>query len=99
MPRSLKWLPEALSDLARLREFIRIHNPDAARGGKADFEAVQKVQALPRLAVRLLTLSDPNCGTFFIPFGQAGYYVRYTVTDDEIIMVRIWHSRENSIVF
>ena len=29
--RSLIWFPEAVSDLARLRDFIRVRNPDAAQ--------------------------------------------------------------------
>ncbi len=29
--RSLRWFPEAVSDLAQLRDFIRVHNPDAAQ--------------------------------------------------------------------
>lgn len=45
MPRSLRWFPEAVLDLTRLREFINVHNPDAAaRAAKLIREAAQKLQ-------------------------------------------------------
>jgi plasmid stabilization system protein ParE len=96
----LRWLPEAVLDLARVRDFIRIHNPDAAaRAAKRIIEFVQKLRAHPLIGRPVVDIERPKLRDLFIPFGQAGYYVRYTVTDDEIIMVRIWHSRENRIVF
>ncbi|MFZ0927842.1 MAG: type II toxin-antitoxin system RelE/ParE family toxin [Syntrophobacteraceae bacterium] len=38
---------------------------------------------------------EPPLGDLFVHFGQAGYWLRYMVTDDEIIIVKIWHGREN----
>jgi plasmid stabilization system protein ParE len=96
MPRSLKWLPEALSDLARLREFIRVHNPDAAqRAAKTLLDATKKLVAVPLIGRPVLDIEKSQFRDFFIPFGQAGYWMRYTVTDAEIIIVRIWHGRED----
>ena len=100
MSHVLRWLPEAVLDLARVRDFIRINNPDAAaRAAKRIIEAVQKLRAHPLIGRPVIDIERPKLRDLFIPFGQAGYYGRYTVTDDEIIMVRIWHSRENRIVF
>ena len=89
MSRSLRWLPEALSDLARLRDFIRFHNPDAAqRAAKRILEAAHKLQALPEIGRPVLDIDQPHLRDFFIPFGQAGYWMRYAVTDDYILIVR-----------
>jgi plasmid stabilization system protein ParE len=61
VPRSLKWLPEALSDLARLRDFIRVHNPDAAqRAAKRILEAAHKLQALPEIGRPVLDIDRPH---------------------------------------
>jgi plasmid stabilization system protein ParE len=44
VPRHLSWLPQALTDLARLREFINVHNPAAAgRAANRIREAVLKL--------------------------------------------------------
>jgi len=96
VPHALRWLPEALSDLARLRDFIQVHNPDAAaRAAKRIREFVWQLQAHPLIGRPVVDIDRPQLRDFFIPFGQAGYYLRYRVTDDEILIVRIWHSREN----
>jgi plasmid stabilization system protein ParE len=93
-------LPEAVLDLARVRDFIRIHNPEAAaRAAKQIIAFVQKLQVHPLIGRPVIDIERPKLRDLFSPFGQAGYYVRYTVTDNEINFVRIWHSRENRIVF
>lgn len=98
MPHPLKWLPEAVADLVRLREFIRVHNPDAAqRAAKRILEAAHKLLELPLLGRPVLTIDRPQLRDLFIPFGQAGYWMRYTFTDDQIMIVRVWHGREDRI--
>lgn len=96
----LRWLPEAVLDLARLREFTRIHNPDATeRAAKRILESLRQLQAHPMIGRPVLDIDQPELRDFVIPFGRAGYTVRYTIIDDDIIIVRIWHSRENRIAF
>jgi plasmid stabilization system protein ParE len=96
MSYTLRWLPEALTDLARLRDFIRVHNPDAAeRAAKRILEFVRKLQLHPLIGRPVVDIDRPKLRDLFIPFGQAGYWLRYNITDKEIIIVRIWHSREN----
>ena len=96
MSRALKWLPEAVSDLVRLRDFIRVHNPDAAqRAAKQIREAAHKLLALPLIGRPVLNIDRPQLRDLFIAFGQAGYWMRYTATDNQIIIVRVWHGRED----
>jgi plasmid stabilization system protein ParE len=98
--RILKWLPEAVLDLARLRDFIRVHNPNAAeRAAKRILEAARKLQAHPLIGRPVTNIQQPKLRDLFIPFGQAGYWLRYTITDSDIIIIRIWHSREDKIPF
>lgn len=96
MPRSLEWLPEALSDLARLRDFIHVHNPEAAqRAARRIREAARKLLELPFIGRPVLDVDLPELRDLFIPFGQGGYWMRYVATDNKIIIIKIWHGREN----
>lgn len=96
MSRSLKWFPEAVSDLARLREFINTHNPDAAsRAAKRIRDSARRLLSFPFVGIPVQDIDKPQLRDLFIPFGQVGYWMRYTVTDEEIVIVKIWHGREN----
>jgi len=96
VPRRLIWLPEALLDLARLRDFVRVHNPSAAqRAAHRIREAVRRLPDHPSIGRPVPDIERPTLRDLFIPFGQAGYWLRYAVRDDEIIIARIWHRREN----
>lgn len=96
MPRRLSWLPQALADLVRLREFIRLHNPAAAeRAANCIRKATIKLLDHPLIGLNVTDIDDPMLRDLFIPFGQGGYWLRYLIRDDDIIVVRIWHGREN----
>ena len=97
MPRSRKlkliWLPVARQDLIRLREFIELHNPDAARRAA---EALKKAASLllehPAIGVRLEDREDRE---LFIPHGQRGYIMRYRLHVETIVIVRVWHGLDD----
>lgn len=95
--RRLSWLPQALADLARLREFINVHNPAAAgRAAKRIREAVMKLPDHPLIGKSVDDIDDPRLRDLFITFGKSGYWLRYWVMDDDgIIIVRIWHGLES----
>jgi plasmid stabilization system protein ParE len=96
MPRRLNWLPTALTDLVRLREFIQIHNPAAAgRAAHRIREAAGQWLDYPHLSKGVEDINDPNLRDVFIPFGQGGYWLRYLIRQDDSVRVRIWHGREN----
>lgn len=88
----LKWTSKALSDLARLHEFLAMVNrPAAAR-------TVQQLTAAP---ISLLT--NPRIGEHLEEFSPrdvrrilVGHYeVRYEIADSTIYLLRLWHSRED----
>jgi plasmid stabilization system protein ParE len=88
----LKWTGKALSDLARLYEFLAPVNKAAA---------ARAVQALSKAPTTLLI--DPRVGEHLFQFeprevrrilvGQ--YEMRYEIVDDTIYVLRLWHTREN----
>ncbi|MDZ7923227.1 MAG: type II toxin-antitoxin system RelE/ParE family toxin [Marinagarivorans sp.] len=88
----LKWTSKALSDLARLYEFLaRVNQPAAARA----------VQALTHTPIILLT--NPRIGEQLFQFESrevrrilvGEYEVRYEIHDATIYVLRLWHTREN----
>ena len=90
----LIWEPGTLEDLTRLREFIRPHNPKAAaNAAKRIIEAANLLVAHPHLGHPIDDL--PEFNELFIPFGQRGYVLRYRIDDEKIIILRIWHGRED----
>ncbi len=88
----LKWTSKALSDLARLYEFLAPANQLAA---------ARAVQALTKAPTILLT--NPRIGEQLFEFEPrevrrllVGHYeMRYEVQDSTIYMLRLWHTRED----
>jgi plasmid stabilization system protein ParE len=92
----LRWFPEAVSDLGRLRDFIRIHNPEAEqRAAKRIHDSAHRLLTFPFVGIPVQDIDKPQPRDLFIPFGQAGYWMRYSVTDDHVTIIKIWHGREN----
>jgi plasmid stabilization system protein ParE len=97
MPRSRKlklvWSAAARADLIRLREFITPHNPEAARRAA---QTIKKGAALllehPAIGTRIEEREDRE---LFIPFGQRGYILRYRLHENTIVILRLWHGRED----
>lgn len=94
----IEWLPEATEDAARLREFIKKENPLAAKkAGQRILSAINFLTENPKAG---MPAPDEDCDEFrdlYAPFGKGGYTVRYRIKQLSIIIVRIWHSREDRI--
>lgn len=77
-------------DFARLREFIRKKNPQAAQ--KASRQLKKNIQTL---------VDQPNMGASveelegFRELVARDYIVRYRVLSDEIVILNIWHGKED----
>lgn len=88
----LKWTSKALSDLARLYEFLAPVNKSAA---------AQAVQALTNAPTILLTNSRVGEQLFqFAPREVrrilVGHYeIRYEIQEHTIYVLRLWHTRED----
>jgi toxin ParE1/3/4 len=85
---------DAASDIERVREFLDINNPDAAkRALRVIFAALERVEEFPDLG---RPTEDADIRQIVIPFGAAGYIVRYTILTDsgDVLVLRLWHGRE-----
>ncbi|POZ49812.1 type II toxin-antitoxin system RelE/ParE family toxin [Methylovulum psychrotolerans] len=94
--RRLVWFPEALADLRRLQDFVFANNPTAAaKAAKRILEAAAKLRTHPFLGRPVEDISHHEFRDLSVAFGKAGYVLRYAVTDDAVILMKIWHSRED----
>jgi plasmid stabilization system protein ParE len=89
---------EARSDLVRLRAFIAKHNPSAAEHiAKRLIQGIERLLRHPRLGRRVTVAPDQLAPEEIRdwPIGPIGdYVVRYLITEDKIVVLRIWHSKE-----
>jgi plasmid stabilization system protein ParE len=86
----LIWETGAISDLFRLREFLKPKNPKAA--AKSIIKIANSLLEHPYLGHPVEDL--PEFNKIFIPFGQNGYDMYYRIDHEYIIVLRIWHTRE-----
>lgn len=90
----LIWELGAVDDLARLREFLQTKNPKAAvNAARRIVEAANLLLEQPYLGHPIEDM--PEFHKLFIPFGKNGYEIKYRLNDEKIIILRVWHARED----
>jgi plasmid stabilization system protein ParE len=89
----LRYTPQAIEDLIRLREFIADKNPVAAQRTAAALVAgIEKLKVFPKIGVQVLRAPQPDSiRDLFI----GSYTARYLTTADEIVILRLWHNKES----
>lgn len=89
----IRWLAPALLDLQRLRDFILPHNRDAAqRAVKVIRASVAALAANPRIGKPIEDMLDYR--DLVIPFGSAGYLLRYRIQGDLLYIIALRHCKE-----
>lgn len=89
----IRFAPAAVSDIERVRHFLDIRNPDAAkRALRTIWSALERLQDIPELG---RPTEDRDIRQIVIRFGAAGYIARYTtLPGGDILVLRVWHGRE-----
>lgn len=88
----LKWTSKALSDLARLYEFLAPANqPAAARAVQALTKAPTILLTNPRIGEQLFEFEPREVRRLLV----GDYEMRYEVQGAIIYMLRLWHTRED----
>ena len=91
--RVLRWAPEAVQDLARLRDFLGHESPGAAaRAALRIREAAAVLRARPELG---RAIEGEEFRDLVAPFGGGAYVLRYRIDDDAVVVARVWHSKED----
>ncbi len=90
----LAWSDEALSDLARLYDFLATDAIDAAaRTVQGLVSSAESLLQNPRLWERLDAYTPREVRTVILLGGR--YEMRYEITSSAITIIRIWSTREN----
>jgi len=87
----IRWTSKALSDIARLYEFLEsVNSVVAATTVQKLSAAPNRILEHPRIGVRLDEFEDREVRRLLI----GSYEMRYELTFDEIFILRVWHTRE-----
>lgn len=88
----LLYSPEAVADLTRLRAFIAEHDPAAA--GRIASELVSRIDRLCAFPAMGHGVPEAPEGDAVRDFAFGRYVVRYSVHDGALVVLRVWHHRE-----
>lgn len=85
------WTSSAHTDLVRIHEFLIQHNPRSAhRVIQHIIGEAKNLRIHPFIGSALLTYVPRNVRQLFI----GDYELRYEVTDTELYILRVWHTKE-----
>lgn len=88
----LAWAGKALSDVARLYDFLAPANkPAAARAVQALTEAPATLLTNPRIGEQLFQFEPREVRRILV----RQYEIRYEIRDEIIYVLRLWHTRED----
>lgn len=88
---ALQWTSKALSDLARLHEFLAaLDKPAAARTIQSLIAAPAGLLENPRIGERLDEFAPREVRRIL----AGRYEIRYEIVDSTIYVLRLWHTRE-----
>lgn len=87
----LKWTSKALSDLARLHEFLSSVNRPAATGTVQSLTlASARLREHPRIGEKLEEFEPREVRRLFV----GRYEIRYEIQQSTLYLLRLWHTRE-----
>lgn len=88
----LKWTSKAMSDLARLHEFLAVVNKQAAAQTIKQLTAAPlQLVAQPRIGEKLDEFDPREVRRILI----GHYEMRYEMQPSALYILRIWHTRED----
>ncbi len=93
----VEWLPGAIRDLHRLREFLRPKNPGAAKSAADKMvKAASSLKDYPAIGKPVEDL--PGYYDVVLNFGFRNYVMRYHIFEEIIFIVALRHGREAGFV-
>lgn len=88
----LKWTSKALSDLARLHEFLApLNEPAVARAVQTLVKAPTILLTNPRIGEQLFQFEPREVRRIL----AAQYEIRYEIQDETLYVLRLWHTKED----
>lgn len=90
----LLWLPEAKQDIARLHEFLLEKSPVAAQKMLDTLlQGADQLIEFPKIGKPMG--DELQRRELFVRFGAGSYVLRYRLDEENIVVIRTWHSRED----
>jgi plasmid stabilization system protein ParE len=88
------WSRAALADLDRQYQFLKTRNPEAAtRSLQAIVAAGKSLEQTPQRGTPIA--SAPGLRKLLVRFGKSGYMLHYSVLEDEVLILRVYHGRQD----
>lgn len=88
----IRWTSKALSDLARLHEFLVLKNaPAAAKAIQAIVQAPETLLEHPRIGERIEEFAPREVRRLL----ALNYEIRYEIQQEMVYVLRVWHTRED----
>ncbi|MBK5965576.1 plasmid stabilization protein [Thiocystis minor] len=87
------WLPEAIDDLERLRAFLLDKHPEATRkAAQVVLKGADLLSDFPEIGQPM----DDGTGRreLFEAFGRGEYVLRYRIEGGAVVILRVWHAKE-----
>lgn len=94
MTITLKFLPDAETDIRRIYDFLAVSNPSSAtKAIDAIFESIDLLLTQPEMGRPFR--GHPDLRQWTVMFGHNGYIIQYAIENDTLFITRLWHSRED----
>lgn len=88
------WTETALLDVQRHYETLRLIEPEVAvRAAQAIRKAGDSLESSPRRGA--IVQESTGLRKLQVAFGKAGFTMHYTVIEDEVVILRVYHGRES----
>ncbi|HSX31684.1 MAG TPA: type II toxin-antitoxin system RelE/ParE family toxin [Candidatus Saccharimonadales bacterium] len=88
------WRERALKDIDRLYDFIFEKNDEAAaKAARVILRGSTLLGESPRLGRPMADGTGRR--ELFLPFGSGFYVLRYFLIDNTVVIIRVWHGRED----
>ena len=85
-----------MSDLQRLHDFIAEENPSAARHVARELlDGISGLRRFPRMGKKVAVAPGQLAPNEFRDWFTGNYIVRYLILDDRIVILRVWHGKED----
>ncbi|QLE55091.1 type II toxin-antitoxin system RelE/ParE family toxin [Nostoc sp. TCL26-01] len=88
------WTEAAIDDLNRHHNFIKVNNDDAARRAvQAIVSSGESLQQNPHRGAIVDEIGGLR--KLLVSFGKYGFIIHYVILEDDVVILHIYHGREN----
>ena len=92
----LVYAPEAVADLQRLHDFVAAKDPLAARRlSKSLRDGIKRLKQFSHMGRRVRQSADVWAPEEIRDWVTGTYIARYLLLDETIMILRVWHQKEN----